>query len=377
MELKTYTPENWKNIKINGRTTITKNALNLFWTASGIECLVSGSELWINFGIDYNQFDQWIVIFINDAFYARQMITKEAPIVCVFRNMSEDVKKKVCIRKENDPRSEDLRYLLSIKSIKSDGEFFPLQERSLKIEFVGDSITSGEGLYGSQTDMDWVPMMAGTINNYAVMTAEKLNAEYRLLSHGGFGVVCGWNNDTNCVIPPHYNQVCGIAWGAGAGFDGENANNNYGAYDAYDFSSWKSDVVVINLGTNDSGSFDQLPFKNAKTGKVFKNRKNPDGTLNEDDVNNYENAVRSFIKDVRHYNPHSHIIWALGVMDVALIPFTKKTVEEYAVTTKDSKLHFVLLPSMTEETRGSFNHPGVLTHKEASDVLVRFIKSIL
>src|SRR5574344_2670553 len=174
----------WYNVKINGRTTFSNNALNLFWTASGFECLVNGSEFWVDFNIDYEKFDQWIAIYINGALYGRQMITKETTKVCVFRNMSPDVKKHVCIRKENDPHAEDLRFLLQVKDILSDGEFFPLPKASCKIEFVGDSITSGEGLYGSPEDLDWVPMMAGTRSNYAVLTAKKMNADFRILSHG-------------------------------------------------------------------------------------------------------------------------------------------------------------------------------------------------
>lgn len=43
-----------------------------------------------------------------------------------------------------DPES-----VLQINAIETDGEFLPVPERNLKIEFIGDSITSGEGDIGA------------------------------------------------------------------------------------------------------------------------------------------------------------------------------------------------------------------------------------
>ena len=36
-----------KELKVHGRTTNRRDPLTLFWTASGFECNVSGSELWV------------------------------------------------------------------------------------------------------------------------------------------------------------------------------------------------------------------------------------------------------------------------------------------------------------------------------------------
>ncbi|HCI84582.1 MAG TPA: GDSL family lipase, partial [Lachnospiraceae bacterium] len=43
-------------------------------------------------------------------------------------------------------------------------------EASLTIEFVGDSITSGEGSCGAQMEEDWISPYFGVENNYARMT---------------------------------------------------------------------------------------------------------------------------------------------------------------------------------------------------------------
>ena len=45
--------------------------LTLFYTASGIECLCTGSELWLELNADYAQCEPWISIELNGAWISR------------------------------------------------------------------------------------------------------------------------------------------------------------------------------------------------------------------------------------------------------------------------------------------------------------------
>lgn len=107
-----------------------------------------------------------------------------------------------------DPES-----VLQINAVETDGEFLPVPERNLKIEFIGDSITSGEGDIGAKAETDWISMFFSAENNYAVMVSRALNADIRVSSQSGWGVCCGWNNDPNSAIPPIYGQLCGLLSG--------------------------------------------------------------------------------------------------------------------------------------------------------------------
>ena len=86
-----------------------------------------------------------------------------------------------------------------------------MPERNLKIEFIGDSITSGEGATSARKrKLNWISMFFSAENNYAVMVSRALNADIRVSSQSGWGVCCGWNNDPNSAIPPIYGQLCGL-----------------------------------------------------------------------------------------------------------------------------------------------------------------------
>ena len=106
------------------------------------------------------------------------------------------------------------------------------EERSLLIEFVGDSITSGK-----YTEMQYVEGEAihkGT-NSYAYKTAQLLNADYSMVSRGG----CGYFRVSTCPKPAHmlYPYYNGFA-------------ENPVAYT----TNRKADVVILALGTNDGAA---------------------------------------------------------------------------------------------------------------------------
>ena len=106
--------------------------------------------------------------------------------------------------------SEDNDCHVFVRGFPCDGEFLPVKEHKYKIEFVGDSITSGEGTYGAISDTDWLTMYMSSSENYATFTAKALDADYRIISQGGWGVYCGWDNDVRHNIPSYYEKS--VAW---------------------------------------------------------------------------------------------------------------------------------------------------------------------
>ena len=53
--------------------------------------------------------------------------------------------------------SGDPVHMLQILGLQyADGEFLPLPEPKYRLEFVGDSITSGEGTVGAVYEEDWI-----------------------------------------------------------------------------------------------------------------------------------------------------------------------------------------------------------------------------
>ncbi|MGB4657624.1 MAG: GDSL-type esterase/lipase family protein, partial [Mobilitalea sp.] len=271
--------------------------------------------------------------------------------------------------RETQAMNGDSDCFLQIHAVKSDGEFLPVKEKPYKIEFIGDSITSGEGTVGAKSEEDWVPMWFSAINNYTAMTANILEAEYRVVSESGWGVLTSWDNNPHYNIPDYYEKVCGLLTG--------NKNKELGAFEDNDFSSWQPDVVVVNLGTNDGGAFNSPEWKDELTGETHKQRLNLEGNFNQEDIMAFEEAVEHFLIKLRKYNKDAQIIWVYGMLGLQMMPAIFNAVNTYTQKTGDKNVTVFQLPNTTEETIGAREHPGMLAHRAAARELSGYIKQFL
>lgn len=354
------------HLKVHGRTTKERSPLTLFWTASGIELNVTGSELWIELEADYEQYEPWINIVINDVSVSRFMLTKGKVWLPIFRGMSAENIKNVILLKETQAMSDDPLHQLHIHQLALDGEVTAIAERPYKIEFIGDSITSGEGAIGAKAEEDWIPMWFSAIDNYSYITAKQLNADYRVISQSGWGVMTGWDNNPSHNIPAYYEQVCGLMKGK--------KHEANGAYKAHDFNSWQPNAIVVNLGTNDGGAFYNAPWEDPITGQIYKQRLNEDGTFHKDDLAAFEHAAYQFIVKVRKLNPQAHIVWSYGMLGTSMMKAIVTVIQSYKEATGDTNIGFLQLPDMTDETLGARKHPGKLAHQQAADVLAQYLQ---
>lgn len=367
--LKEYRLKQVEYCKIHGRTDEEQEPLPLFYQGSGVEVNVTGSELWIDVEVDYDVHEPWVWISLNGAFLGRQMLTAGSRSVCIFRGMSPDIVKNVGFFRELQAMSEDDGCHLLVKGFRSDGAFLPVRDRRYKLEFIGDSITSGEGTYGAGTDMDWLPMYMSASRNYVKMVSDALDAEFRLVSQGGWGILCGWDNDPRHNIPSRYEKICGLAGGE--------KNERLGAGKPYDFGSWEPDAVIVNLGTNDASAFNQPAWEDPITGQTFQQRRNPDGTYHAEDIARLKQAVIDFLGMIRRNNPKSHIVWTYGMLGYDLTFVLTDAMNVYRKESGDSNLAFLQLPATTEEMVGSREHPGEKSHARAAKVLAEYLETVL
>ncbi|MEK4040228.1 SGNH/GDSL hydrolase family protein [Paenibacillus sp. FSL L8-0493] len=367
--LKVHTLADIEHLKIHGRTTGLLSPLTLFWTGSAVELNVKSSELWLEVEADYDVYEPWISILINSVPVSRQMLVAGRYWICVFRGMNDRVVKNVRIVKDVQAMSGDSGCSLQIHAVKMDGEFLPVADKPHKIEFIGDSITSGEGSIGAKAEEDWIPMWFSAINNYTSMTADALNAEYRVISQSGWGVLTSWDNNPHGNIPDGYEQVCGLLTGA--------KNEALGAFQEHSFESWQPDVVVVNLGTNDGGAFQSPEWKDEVTGESHKQRLNEDGTYHEDDIQAFVDAAEKFLMKLRKNNQHAHLVWAYGMLGIPMMPAIYRAVDVYSKKTGDKQVSVLQLPNMTDETIGARSHPGALAHEQAAKELTGYLKGIL
>ncbi|PYE48861.1 SGNH/GDSL hydrolase family protein [Paenibacillus barcinonensis] len=368
-ELQTIAMSDLAHLKIHGRTTANRTPVTLFWTGSAVELNVQGAELWVEVESAYDHLEPWIRIVINGVPVSRQMLTSGRGWLCIFRGLNPEAVKNVRIIKDVQAMSGDPGCLLQLHAVRTEGVMLPVEEKPYRIEFIGDSITSGEGAIGAKTEEDWVPMWFSALHNYTYMTAEALDAEYRVISQSGWGVLSSWDNNPQGNIPAYYEQVCGLLKGE--------RNEKLGAFEPHDFSSWQPDVIVVNLGSNDDGAFHSPAWTDPVTGQVYKQRLNEDGTYHEADLAKFEQAVERFLATLRTNNPCAQIVWAYGMLGATMLPAIYRAVHGYIKQTGDRLVSIIQLPDTTEEMMGARTHPGELSHRRAAEVLTAYIRKIL
>ncbi len=197
-----------------------------------------------------------------------------------------------------------------------------------RIEFLGDSITAGVGVF-NVGNINYIRYgLSTSYFSYANLTADALDADYYAVAIGGWQLCATVN--PQIAIPTIYPY-----WSV------EDTTDD----GLYDFA-WQPEVVVINLGTND--------------------------------WNNPEEAIRlnaqQLLKTVREKNPGATIIWAYGMMDEDHdnVAWIEEEVQNFAQS--DSNTYFVHLP---ENTDGWAAHPDVNGHSDAADVLTQEIQRIM
>lgn len=356
-------------LKVWGRTTGSLDPLAVFWTGGGIEVNVKASELWLEVEAGYDRLDIWASVLVNGAPVSRQMLEKRKRWLCLFRGMDPNGVKNVRFLRDSQAMSDEADVDLLLHGLKTDGSLEPVRERPYKLEFIGDSITSGEGIFGAKEEMGWIPMFFSSVYGYPFLVSSALDAECRILSQSGWGMVSDWQNNPHHALPRYYTQVCGLLNGK--------RDLALGAQDPNDFQSWQPDAVIVNLGTNDAGALGQPAWTDPATGKSFRQRQEPDGTVNPEDARRFQGAVIAFLKLLREKNPRAHLVWAFGFFRSPMLPLIRQAVCRYQKETGDENASFLLLPETTGETVGSRNHPGVKSHAQAAKLLTDHLRSVL
>ena len=230
---------------------------------------------------------------------------------------------------------------IGVTGIKVDSAYArpvePTPEKDLHIEFIGDSITCAYGVEGANQNENFKTTTENFMKSYAYLTADKLDAEYSAVCYSGYGIISGYTSgpkNTDSLLPDYYEYV------------GKPADYRV----PWDFSSVTNDVVVINLGTNDSSYIDS----------DFEAR-SPEFTEKYED----------FLEVVRKKNPDSYIICTVGTMgaekEYALI---EEAVANFKRATGDKRVSCYKSATHTQaDGFGSDWHPSELTQQRSAYVL--------
>ena len=331
-----------ENVKLVGRTMYRNDTTWLVQSGSAVEFTVTGKsaevtlagDSSINNGEDYRS--RYAVLVDGEIIEDDVMNTSEKTLTLFDGETSRTSKIKII------HLSEAMNGAIGVKNISVTSNkavpVYPEPKKSLSIEFIGDSITCAYGVEGLSSYESFKTTTENFMKSYAYLTAQKLNADYSAVSYSGHGIISGYTSsgdiNTDSLIPDCYELTGKLS---------DYAEN-------WDFNSHSNDVVVINLGTNDSSYVTKEPE-----------------TRSQEFIKGYID----FLNTVRQKNPEAYIICTLGTMGDELYEYVQKAVEQYSISTRDKRImsYKSTVQNITADGIGSDWHPSAVTQQKSAYVL--------
>ena len=340
-------PENPK-IRILGRTDRTQRPICLDWTGSGVEVRHRGSDIWAEMEAPERSPIFWMIVLSDGNPVCRFPVEPGIRFYPLILGMEAEKERTVTLMKETQCMPDSPAATIRVHTLRYEGELLPLPEYDLKIEFIGDSLTSGEGALAPRDNGEWITPWFTARGNYSWYACEALNAERRILSQSGWGVCWDWEHDTQGNMSDGYGQIAGVMKGPEA--------EARGCGKAYDFADWPADIVCIRLGTNDAGGMNALQSFPEDRGKAR------------------EGCLR-LIRKVRKNNPNAKIVWILP--DSGSHPEIAAEAVEQARAEGIREVSSFALPDYHEEDCGARSHPGAEWNRMAGEMPGRSLRELL
>ena len=328
---------NSENVKFIGRfyikdkitwLVLSGSAIEFYLTGKSAEVILAGESNAIYFAEDQRA---RYAIYIDDNKIFDTTMGELEKTIKLFENEEEkEIKVRIILLSEGSHGGIGVKNININTCSSTEKVIRPSEYKKLRIEYIGDSITCAYGIECKSTSEPFQTTTENFELTYAFLSAKELDADYSGVCYSGSGVVGGGNQ-----MPQHYTKT--------------NAFTSYN--EEWDFTKFPNDVVVINLGTNDSGY--QAESKHDE----------------------YIQEYTKFLGLIREKNPNAYIICTLGMMGCeGLFPLIEKAISLFG----DKKVFSFFLPNQNpEDGIGSQYHPNWVTHAKDAKIVAENIRKIL
>ena len=336
-----------ENIRLLGRMDRTRTPVYLDWTGSGFEVKLKGEELWVELEAPVKKPDMWVCAMVDGYPVTRFPVQQGRNWYPLVLGMDAQTSRTVTLVKETQAMPDSPQATVAVHQIRYEGELLPLPEPALRIEFIGDSLTSGEGALAPKDNDEWISIWFTACGNYTHYACKALNAERRVMSQSGYGVSWDWELKHEGNMSDGYRKIVGTLKGEAA--------EARGCQKEYDFASWSADVVCIRLLTNDIGAMRRVE-KEAELVPVLT-----------------ENCAR-LIRTIRECNPKAKIVWILPSSD--RLPFIAVNAVNRCMAEGVENVSFFVMPDYVQADMGARQHPNAAYNERVGLMLADYIRSL-
>ena len=312
-------------VSIRGRSIDVAGEIPLDWSASGLDFIFNGSgDIILELDIESNTQNTFFTVDIDGS-----ISQVAASARTTIASGIEDGEHHISIYKS----SEAAGNLMSVISMQIDEEATVSKpaEKSLKFEFIGDSLTCANQVAANLED---------AYQGFARRLASAYDADFDVISVSGRGLMEGYNSESGWIASKD-NQMKDI-WDYESYFRDISVSRVEGE---------EPDVVVAGLGSNDLGEAIMTSL----------------GTS----IDDFTAEVATFTEKLRSAYPNAKIIWAYGSF------INRDYIEEYSAAVEaigDENVAFVEFPQMM---LGDSGHMNELNHDEAASILSKQISEML
>lgn len=217
----------------------------------------------------------------------------------------------------------------------------PDTKKRLKIEFIGNSITCGYGIEASCKEDHFSDSTSNFAKSFAGLTIKSLNALSMVVARSGIGIYKNYGD-----------TITGSRWPMPKVYGKTLINDTIADFD---FSSWKPDVVVVGLGTNDLSENNYIDEK-------------------------FRVSYAEFIKSIRKRYPVAHIV----AVNSPMLHYEQAGELQIAISNTlnamtsggDSRVHYFQFQEITDDSQyGADWHPNAKFNAEMAKYLSYFIKT--
>lgn len=370
-----------------GRTVFQNGERWFSFSGSGIEFTCIGDYADITLLCEdpdsiYYRHEPRVAVFVNDNAVFDETVSESEKVVHVDLSAYDE---EVTIRVIKLSESAFSAVGVGKISVNAKCDIKPTEEKPLKIEFIGDSITAG---YGIDEEYRYGSFSTSTENftkTYAYLAAKELDAQYSAVAYSGYGVLSGSTSsgylNADDVIFNKYPaaidektfaaQQEGETTSAEEESESEAVQENTSSSEesesttsaaeseqldptAWNFKDYVPNLVVINLGANDETYCTTDERKEAFADEYVK-----------------------LLELVREKYPEAYILCVLGDMNDTLYTYVEQAVQSFQ-NDGDSRISSALITFNMEENGSVIDgHPSAKANISAAKSLAEEISKVL